>query len=101
MLSEAWTHDDILAEKVIERVKIIHRRLSEYIARHIAAGIFRPIDPDLGARMVLGMFGGLILPAFRGVEPLPSPEERHFLARTIVDTLLNGILAQRAENQVR
>jgi len=101
LLSEAWMDDAILTGKVVERVGLIHRRLAEYIARHVDAGIFRPIDPDLGARLLLGMFGALILPTFLGVEPLPSPEERRVLAETIVDMLLDGILASGTEEPAR
>ena len=101
LLSEAWIDDAILTGKVFERVGLIHQQLTEYIARHTAAGIFRPIDPDLGARLLLGMFGALILPTFLGVEPLPSAEERHVLAETIVGMLLDGILAPGTEESAR
>ena len=42
----------------------------------------------------LGMFVGLILPSLRGVEPVPSPEERRRLATTAVDLLLDGARAR-------
>jgi hypothetical protein len=65
--------------------------LQAFISERVAAGAFRPIDPMLAARMAMGTFGGLILPILRGVEPLPSPKERHDLAEMIVDMLLDGI----------
>ena len=101
LLSEAWTDDAILTGQAVERVGLIHQQLAEYIARHIEAGIFRPIDPDVGARLLLGMFGALIVPTFLGVAPLPSAEERHVLAETIVDMLLDGIRAQGIEISAR
>jgi len=101
LLSEAWIDDTVLTGKVVGRVALIHRQLTKYISRHIEAGIFRPIDPGLGARLLLGMFGALILPTFLGVEPLPSAEERHVLAETIVDTLLNGIRVHGTEGPAR
>ena len=101
LLSEAWIDDSVLTGKVVERVGLIHRQLAEYIARHIEAGIFRPIDPDVGARLLLGMFGALILPTFLGAKPLPTLEERHVLAETIVDLLLDGILATEMEKPAR
>lgn len=101
MLSEAWVDDEILAGKVIERLRLIQQALADYIERHVAAGIFRPLDSKVGARLLLGMFGALILPAFRGVEPLPSAEERHVLAETIVDVLLDGILVPGVRGSAR
>ena len=41
--------------------------------------------------MAMGMFGGLMLPILRGIDPLPSRKERRALAEGIVDLLLDGI----------
>jgi AcrR family transcriptional regulator len=94
LLSEVWVDDGILEEAVAERVKRIHRLLQDHIAERIAAGFFRPVDPALVAQMVLGMFAGLVLPAIRGLSPLPSPEKRRALAEAMVDLLLDGLRAQ-------
>jgi AcrR family transcriptional regulator len=91
LLAEAWTDDGILQEFVADRLRHVSQLLQAFISERVAAGAFRPIDPVLGARMAMGTFGGLILPILRGVEPLPSPEERHALAEMIVDMLLDGI----------
>ncbi len=93
LFSEVWVDDDILEETVAERIKQIHHLLKEYIAGRIAAGVFRPVDPGLAAQLVLGMFASLIVPAIRGIAPLPSSEKRHTLAETVVDLLLDGIRA--------
>ena len=91
LLTEAWTDDGILQEFVAARLRRVSQLLQAFISERIAAGAFRPIDPALGARMAMGTFGGLILPILRGVESLPSPEERHVLAEMIVGVLLDGI----------
>lgn len=91
LFSEASVDDVILQESVMVRMRKIHQLLEEHIAGRIAARVFRPMDAALGARMVMSIFGGLILPALRGAAPLPSPEERHSLAETVVDLLLDGI----------
>jgi hypothetical protein len=91
LFSEASVDDVILQESVMVRLKKIHQLLEKHIAERIAAGVFRPMDAALGARMVMSIFGGLILPALRGAAPLPSPEERHSLAEMVVDLLLDGI----------
>jgi AcrR family transcriptional regulator len=91
LLTESWTDDRLLREFVTVRLARISHALETFIAERVAAGTFRPIDPALGARLAMGMFSGLILPVLRGVEPLPPPGERHALAETVVDLLLDGI----------
>ncbi len=94
LFSEVWVDDGILEEAVAERIKQIHQLLQDYIAERIAAGVFRPVDAALTAQLVMGMFAGLIIPAIRGIVPLPSPEKRHALASAMVDLLLDGVRAQ-------
>jgi AcrR family transcriptional regulator len=94
LLLEAWTDDETLQEFVMGQLERIHQRLAAYITQRIETGVFRPIDPALGARMALGMFAALILPALRGVAPLPAPETRRALAETVVGLLLDGIRAR-------
>ena len=94
VLTEAWMDDGILKEFLVVRLRRISQALQAFIAKRVASGAFRPIDPTTGARLAMGMFAGLITPSLRGVEPLPSREERRALAETIVDILLNGISVQ-------
>ncbi len=97
LLSEAWIDDDLLERILTGRFNRMQERLETYIAERIAAGAFRPFDPTLGARAVIGTYFGLMLPVIRGIVPLPSPEERRALAETVTDLILDGILA-RQEN---
>jgi len=94
VLNEAWVDDDILHQFVIVRLGQIHQLLVRYITEQVAAGLFRPIDPALGAQLLIGMFASLILPALRGVAPLPSQKERRVLAEKVVTFLLDGVLAR-------
>jgi len=97
VIREAWLGDRILIERAAQRLARIHQRLADYIAKSVEAGVFRPIDPDMGARMVLSMFTGLLLPSLRSVNQPPwSQQERQIMARTMVSTILDGILVQRA-----
>jgi AcrR family transcriptional regulator len=89
--TEAWTDDSILHEFVVARLARVFERVKAFVAERVASGAFRPIDPSLGAQLVMGMFFGLVVPVLRGVQPLPPPEERRALAETIVDLLLDGI----------
>jgi len=94
LLSEAWVDDDLLEQFFTARLARVEERLRAYIAERIAAGVFRPFDPALGARIVVGMYLGLMLPIVRGIAPLPSPEERRALAETLTDLILDGIRAR-------
>jgi AcrR family transcriptional regulator len=91
LLSASWNDDSILQEYFSVRLGRVYEMLKRFIADRVAAGFFRPIDPALGARVAIGMFAGLMLPIVRGVEPLPSPEERRALAEGLVDLMLDGI----------
>jgi AcrR family transcriptional regulator len=95
LVSEAWVDDGILEDFVISRMGRLQQRLQAYIASRIAAGVFRPVDPGLCARMAIGLFGALILPVFRGLEPLPPAEARRALAEAAVDLMLYGLAAER------
>lgn len=94
LLSEAWVDDELLEQFITGRLARFEERVRAYIAGRIAAGAFRPFDPAIGARAVIGMYFGLMLPVIRGIAPLPSPEERRALAEAITDLLLDGVRAQ-------
>jgi len=96
LLSASWNDDSILHEYFAVRLGRVYEMLKRFIADRVAAGFFRPVDPALGARVAIGMFAGLILPIVRGVEPLPSPEERRALAEGLVDFMLDGIRIHRS-----
>ncbi|MFO7917209.1 MAG: TetR/AcrR family transcriptional regulator [Anaerolineae bacterium] len=91
LLGEAWVDDEILDDFLFELLDRVHRQLAEYIEARIQAGVFRPIDPQMGARLLMSMFGGLIMPVLRGVLPPLSPGERHEMAETMVDLFLEGM----------
>ncbi len=94
LLHEAWVDDGILQEFVAVRLQRMHQLLAAYIAQQVDAGSFRPFDPALGAQLVMGMFASLLLPAVRGLAPLPSADERRALAETVVDLLFDGVRAR-------
>ena len=95
LIAEAWTDDEVLRVFVLTRWQPILEKLQAFISAKIAAGVFRPIDPVAGARMIAAGFIGAILPMLRGVEPPASPQERHALAETLVELLFNGLSAQK------
>ena len=92
-IAEAWIDDEVLRVFVLARWQPVLERLKDLIAERVAAGVFRPIEPDLGARMVMTTFIGAILPALRGLEPPPTPELRRYLAETVVGLFAGGLAA--------
>ncbi len=94
LVGEAWLDDHILQEFLLARLQAIHARLTEFVRARIAAGAFRPIEPEVAARVAMSIFAGLMLPVLRGVAPVPPAEERHALADGIVDVLLDGVRAR-------
>jgi len=89
--AEAWVDQTILQEFVVARFAPIFRQLQAFIENRIAAGVFRPFDPVLGARLTMGLFSSLLVPAYVGFAPFPPEEERQMLAETVIDLLLDGI----------
>jgi hypothetical protein len=95
LIAEGWTDDEILQSYVIVRWQPFMQRIQNFISMKIANGIFRQIEPDMGARMIVGSFIAAILPVLRGVEPPPSPEQRRNLAVMIVESISNGLNKQK------
>ena len=96
LFTEALLDDYIFQEFVVGQLGGIHQQFAAYVARRVAAGAFRPMDTALCAQIIMGMFASLILPAMRGITPMPSPEERRTLAAAMVDLLLDGIHVRKA-----
>ncbi len=91
LIAEAWTDDEVLKAYVLTRWQPVVQTLKHFISLKTAQGVFRQIEPDLGARMIMACFIAAILPVLRGVEPTPSPEQRHQIAMMIVEIISNGL----------
>jgi AcrR family transcriptional regulator len=79
LFAEAWLNDEVLKVFVITRWQPVMNILKDFIEEKTADGIFRPINPQLAARMIMATFIGALLPVLRGIEPPPSPRQRHIL----------------------
>jgi AcrR family transcriptional regulator len=95
MFAEAWLNDKVLKEFVMTRWLPVMDLLKNYIYEKTNSGAFRPIDPQLAARIIIATFIGALLPVLRGIEPPPNPKQRHLLAESIVDLLFNGLSVQQ------
>jgi len=96
LIGEAWINDDILNGFVVARLHKVSSLLKQFISEKSASGFLRPIDPDIGARIIISSFIGAILPVLRGIAPVPSPEERHALAETIISIIMDGMVQKAA-----
>jgi AcrR family transcriptional regulator len=94
LIAEAWTSEDVLQEYVLTRWQPVMQTLENFISMKTAAGIFRPIEPGLAARMLLACFIAAILPVLRGIEPPPSPQQRRQLAVSVVGIISSGLSIQ-------
>lgn len=93
ILFEAMVDNEILQGFVIPRLNAIAGLLRVIFEAHEARGEFRRFDPDLAARMALGIFGALLLPIMRGIEPVPTPEQRRSMAEASISLLFDGLAA--------
>ena len=97
LIGEAWLDDSLLEGFLVKQFQQVHKTLEAYIAGRIEAGIFCPIDPTMSAWLIMSMFGGVVLAIARGVRTPLSAEERHTLAETGIDLLLDGIRVRKTE----
>ena len=93
LLIEAWMDNDLFENFLRLRLSRVQQFVQEVIEEDMAAGKLRPIKPALGARLLIAMSIGAILPSLRGNEAPPTPEERRAIAETIIVVLLNGMRA--------
>ncbi len=95
LIAEAWVNDQVLNEYVVERLRLFLRLLEAFIADRIAQGVLRPIDPALGARVIIGSLLAVVLPQLRGIQPPPTPERRRELAEATLSLLVVGMAARQ------
>jgi len=96
VLAEIWLDDELMREFLTRRLEPIHRHLAAYISCQIASGQFRPVDPELTATLVMGMFAGVTLPIIRGASEPLGREKMHTMAEAIASLIFDG-LCRRAE----
>jgi AcrR family transcriptional regulator len=97
-LFEAWLDDQILECSVLPRLRQTSQILQKLLADQVETGAIRPLDPALTARFIMGMFFALMLPALRGIEPFPQPDQRRALAEELITTLLDGISTRQGKS---
>ncbi len=76
------------------RYKSVIQWVGSVISEGIEQGIFRPVDPEFVASMVIAMLDGFFFQAAIGAIKL-DPKE---ISRKVRDTLLKGLLIENSEN---
>jgi AcrR family transcriptional regulator len=93
---EAWLDDDVLQNVLIEQIHHLSQDIQGFINKRIAQGIFRLVDPELTARMLIGLCIVPVIPVMRGMQPPPSPRECQVLARSVIDLVFDGLYVHHA-----
>jgi len=96
LLLESWIDEVILQSFLLENLQRISQQVKGYVIQHMEEGGFRAMDPGMVTRMILAMFIAPILPILRGIEPLPTPQQRRAMAEMVVDILLDGVRIREA-----
>ncbi len=96
LLLESWIDEVILQSFLLENLQRISQQVKGYVSQHMEEGGFRAMDPGMVTRMILAMFIAPILPILRGIEPLPTPQQRRAMAEAVVDILLDGVRIRKA-----
>lgn len=91
LAGETWLNNQVLDEYLIGRVTHIMQALNAFVREKSAAGLFRPVEPELAARFIVAAFIGVLLPVLRGIQTPPTPAERRALAEGMVDLIYHGI----------
>jgi AcrR family transcriptional regulator len=96
LLLESWIDEVILQSFLLENLQRISQQVKGYVIQHMEEGGFRAMDPGMVTRMILAMFIAPILPILRGIEPLPTPQQRRAMAEMVIDILLDGVRIRKA-----
>lgn len=91
-MGEAWLDPEICA-LIGDRLKNLRLLLTNYLTQQMEAGIFRRMDSDIAAGIIIGMYAGIILPALYGGGAAPSPEQCHVYAKELTTFILHALLS--------
>ena len=83
------------------RIRRLRDFLTGYLERRIADGAFRPVDPVLGARALLGMvFDHMLVREIFHQDPVPDTAAAQ-VAESFASIFLNGIRSDEERRRVR
>ena len=92
---EAWLDDEVLQNVLIEQIQHLNQDIQGFINKRDVQGIFRPVDPELTARMLISLCIVPVIPVMRGMQPPPSAHECQVLAQSVIDLVFDGLYVHR------
>jgi AcrR family transcriptional regulator len=97
IMGEAWRNPEVFAllQGHLDQLLSLIR---DHLELYVKAGQFRAIRTDLTARMILGMFISVLLPAIFRSEPIPTSDQRRQYAEEMTDMLLGGVANPSGQN---
>jgi AcrR family transcriptional regulator len=101
IVGEAAQFPEAAAEVFRDGILVANRRMGAVLARGIAAGQFREVDPVVASRAFAGMF--LVFAITQGllgggrIHPIPEAT----VVKTVTDLFLHGLVKQRAPSAER
>lgn len=93
---EAWLDDDVLQNVLIEQIQQLELDIQGFINKRVAQGIFRPVDLELTARMLISLCIVPVIPVMRGMQPPPSAQECQVLAQSVIDLVFDGLYVHQS-----
>lgn len=93
---EAWMDDGVLQNVLFEQLQHLNQDIQGFISRRIAQGVFRSVDPELTASMLISLCIVPVIPVMRGVRPAPSVRECRVLAQSVIDLVFDGLYVHHA-----
>ena len=91
LLIEAWMDDGVLQNVLFEQLQHLNQDIQRFINKRIAQGVFRSVDPELTASMLISLCVVPVVPVMRGVRPPPSARECRILAQSVIDLIFDGL----------
>ena len=91
LVTALWDRGPHFQGYLIPGAHTLIEMIESYLKARISAGVVRPCDVHVVARMVMGMVVYVAMPYLQDIEPFPSPQERRQQAELLVSVLLDGL----------
>jgi AcrR family transcriptional regulator len=98
LFTEAWLDDDVLQDVLIGQIQQLNEDIQGFVNKRIAQGVFRPVDPELTARMLISLCIVPVIPVMRGMQPPPTARECQVLAQSVIDLVLDGLYVHQPDS---
>jgi AcrR family transcriptional regulator len=91
LVAALWDQSRGFEGYLIPGSRLLMVAVQAHLQTGMQEGTLRPLDSEAVAHMILGMVTFLALPYVRGVEAVPSAQQRHVQAELLATVLLDGL----------